>query len=137
MANRLTGSGFLLRFISAAVLVFASFNPSGYSFVHWALDNQQSLSLKVLSAIILLIGWVVFLRATLRSIGIFGMILVAALFAATIWVFVDFGWLALDNVNLLSYIILTMLAFLLAVGMSWSHIRRRLSGQADVDDVDE
>jgi hypothetical protein len=25
----------------------------------------------------------------------------------------------------------------LATGMSWSHIRRRLSGQADVDDVDE
>jgi len=26
---------------------------------------------------------------------------------------------------------------ILAVGMSWSHIRRRLSGQADMDDVDE
>ena len=136
MAGRLSATGFLLRFIGALVLVLATFNPSGYSFVHWALDGQQSLPLKVLSGIILLIGWVIYLRATLRSLGVFGMILVAALFATTIWVLVDFGWLAVDNVSLLSYIILAMLAFLLAVGMSWSHIRRRLSGQADVDDVD-
>jgi hypothetical protein len=30
-----------------------------------------------------------------------------------------------------------MLAAIMATGMSWSHIRRRMSGQLDVDDVDE
>jgi Family of unknown function (DUF6524) len=30
-----------------------------------------------------------------------------------------------------------VVATILAIGMSWSHVRRRLSGQADVDDVDE
>jgi hypothetical protein len=30
------------------------------------------------------------------------------------------------------YIELGILTFILAVGMSWSHIRRRLSGQVDV-----
>jgi len=28
-------------------------------------------------------------------------------------------------------------ATILAIGLSWSHVRRRLSGQTDVDDVDE
>jgi hypothetical protein len=32
---------------------------------------------------------------------------------------------------------LVMVATILAIGMSWSHVRRRLTGQADVDDVDE
>jgi len=137
MASKLTASGFFLRFAAALVLVLASFNPSGYSFVHWAQDQSQHLSLKVLAGIILLIAWVVFIRASLRSLGFIGMVLVAALFGSVVWVFVDFGWLALDNVSALSYLLLVMLAFLLAVGMSWSHIRRRLSGQVDVDEIDQ
>ena len=30
-----------------------------------------------------------------------------------------------------------MLALILAVGLSWSHIRRQLTGQVDVDDVED
>ena len=47
------------------------------------------------------------------------------------------GWLGLDNVTLFSYIGLFILSAVLATGMSWSHIRRRISGQADMDDVDD
>lgn len=137
MAARLSAAGFALRFIGAAVLVFATFNPSGYSFIHWALQGQERLPLKVLCAVLLTIGWVIFVRASLRSLGVLGMVLVAILFASVIWVLVDFGWLAVDKVDVLSYVILVMLSFLLAVGMSWSHIRRRLSGQLDVDEVDD
>ncbi|MGB5773274.1 MAG: DUF6524 family protein [Sedimenticolaceae bacterium] len=32
---------------------------------------------------------------------------------------------------------LVLLSAILAVGMSWSHIRRRLTGQIDVDEVDD
>ena len=35
------------------------------------------------------------------------------------------------------YVSLVILALVLATGMSWSHVRRRISGQADVDAVDE
>jgi hypothetical protein len=34
-------------------------------------------------------------------------------------------------------VLLLILGVILGVGMSWSHIRRRLSGQASVDRVDE
>jgi hypothetical protein len=47
------------------------------------------------------------------------------------------GWISLDGQKMLSYVVEILLAVILAVGMSWSHIRRRLSGQADMDDVDE
>jgi len=49
---------------------------------------------------------------------------------------VDWGWIAPENRKVISYIIMTLLSAVLAVGMSWSHIRRRLTGQADVDDLE-
>ena len=30
-----------------------------------------------------------------------------------------------------------VLSLILAVGLSWSHIRRRLTGQVDVDDLED
>jgi hypothetical protein len=42
-----------------------------------------------------------------------------------------------ENTTVLTYVVLTMLSAIMATGMSWSHIRRRISGQLDVDDVDD
>ena len=59
------------------------------------------------------------------------------MFAAIVWLLIDMGWLSLDSVTAMSWILIVLLSAILAVGMSWSHIRRRLSGQVDADDVDE
>ena len=77
------------------------------------------------------------MRATLRSIGPFGMGLVLALVAALLWVLYDFGWLNLENQAANLWLGLIALSLVLGVGLSWSHIRRAISGQADMDDVDE
>jgi hypothetical protein len=37
---------------------------------------------------------------------------------------------------MLTWVILLCLALLLAVGLSWSHVWRRLTGQYEVDDND-
>jgi len=42
-----------------------------------------------------------------------------------------------DNVGAMTWVVLVIVSLLLAIGMSWSHIRRRLTGQVDIDDVDE
>jgi hypothetical protein len=36
-----------------------------------------------------------------------------------------------------TYLVLVALCGVLATGISWSHIRRRISGQVDVDEIDE
>ena len=69
--------------------------------------------------------------------GWLGIILGAALFGCVIWLFVDLGWLSLDSTGAITWVALILVAFLLAVGMSWSHIRRRLTGQFDVDDIED
>jgi hypothetical protein len=37
----------------------------------------------------------------------------------------------------MAWVILVLLAAILGAGMSWSHLRRRWAGQADVDDIDD
>ncbi|MFQ5644366.1 MAG: DUF6524 family protein [Thiogranum sp.] len=131
-------TNFLIRFVLAVVLVFATYNPSGYSWYHWFMQVPDKLDpLLALSAVLLLIGWVIYLRATVRSLGEIGTLLAFAFFAALTWVMIDYNVLSVENVEALSYVVLVMLAAIMATGMSWSHIRRRMSGQLDVDEVDE
>jgi hypothetical protein len=137
-ASAFSLQGFLWRFLFALILVFATYNPSGYSFYHWAMQSLGAIDpLVVLAGIVLLIGWVMFIRATLRSLGAIGIILAVALFGTILWLIIDRGWLAADNVKVITYLVLLLLSAILATGMSWSHIRRRLSGQVDVDDIED
>ncbi len=138
MAAGFTATSFLGRLIAALALVFATYNPSGYSYYHWARERLEQLDpLVALAGIVLLIGWVMFVRATLRSLGLLGLLLAGGFFGTLVWLAIDRGWLAADNVTALTYVVLVLLSAVLATGMSWSHIRRRLSGQLDVDDVEE
>ncbi|MGH8236138.1 MAG: DUF6524 family protein [Steroidobacteraceae bacterium] len=60
-----------------------------------------------------------------------------ALFAALIWLIVSWGWVQLSNTGVIVWISLVVLALILAVGMSWSYLYRRWSGQATVEDADD
>lgn len=129
---------FLLRWAAALVLVLVTFNPTNLNYVQWALrDGAANLPIAILLGIILLVAYVVFLRATLRSIGIFGIGLVLALVGAFLWVLYDFEILSLDNPGVLTWVGLLAVSFVMGVGLSWSLIRRALTGQIDVDDVEE
>jgi hypothetical protein len=130
-------SGFLLRLLVAFVLVFASYNPSGYSYYHWVSENISNLTpWIVLVGILLLIGWTIFLRATARSLGVFGLLLAAAFMGVVLWMMIDWGWFQADSLKKVTYIVLFIICWILAIGVSWSHIRRRITGQVDVDEVD-
>jgi len=129
---------FVLRWIFAFVLLAATFNPTDWNFVRWAGGNYATqLPLTVLFGLILFLAYLIYLRATLRSIGVFGMLLVAALVAAIVWVLIDWGILALDNRSLNIWLGIFALSVVLGVGLSWSINQQRISGQDDVDDVEE
>ncbi len=133
----LSVGGVAWRFVFALLLVVLTFNPSGRSYFHWvAAGFPASDAVKALAGIVLLIGWGVFLTATARSLGVVGVLLALAFFAALVWVAVQFGWLDAGNTRALVWVGLVVAAAILAMGMSWSHVRRRLTGQAAVDEVD-
>jgi hypothetical protein len=129
---------FALRWIFALILVFGTFNPTGYSFVHWIFPwESEQAPFKALAAVTLVILYVIYLRATFRSIGWFGIILSGLFLATLLWVLISQGILSLEEPTALTWVVLFAIATIMAIGLSWSHIRRRLSGQADVDDVDD
>lgn len=140
MARPFTSRNFAVRWAVALALVFGTFNPTGYSYYHWMAEKFAAPEsgvgpLEVVVGLALLIAYIVYLRATLRSIGRIGALLVAAFLAALVWLFVDLGLLDPAAVTPMTWVSLLVVATVLAVGISWSHIRRRISGQLDTDDV--
>jgi O-antigen/teichoic acid export membrane protein len=82
----------------------------------------------------LLVIYVVFLTAVLRGIGALGVTLVLAVIAALVWVLLDLGWLSIDDPGMMTWVAILALSVVLAVGMYWGILWRRISGQIEVDD---
>jgi len=138
MAKEINAAGIGLRFLAALVLVLASYNPEGLSYYHWALQDITNFTvLKGFIGVVLLIGWTMFIRATLHSLGPIGIGLAVAFFGTLLWLVVDWGLVPSDSIRAISYLVLIAASGVLTAGMSWSHIRRRVSGQFDVDEADE
>lgn len=123
--------GFLLRLVAAVLLVFATYNPSGTSFAHWVRQGGAGpLPLKILAGIVLLAGWVFCIRATHRSLGHAGALLAGAFFGVLVWLFVDLKGVDVKG-SAVTWIVLSCLAATLAVGLSFSLVKRRVTGQVD------
>lgn len=137
--NKLTGDGIGVRFLFASALVLATYNPSGYSYFHWVKSIFPSVTsitpYIAIAGVALVAGWVIYIRATLRSLGPIGIGLVAAVSACIVWLFFEWGILSLEYKRSLAWMLILLLSFALTVGMCWSHIRRIMSGQVDSDDV--
>ena len=138
MASNFNVGSFIGRWVFALALVLGTYNPTEYSYISWITSAGVSFAPVVaLVGVGLLISWIIYLRATFMSMGWLGIVLGAAFFACIIWLLVDVGWLSLESPGAFAWIALVLASLILAIGMSWSHIRRRLSGQFDVDDKDD
>jgi hypothetical protein len=138
MARRFDFADVILRIAFALVLVLLTYNPTPFSYISWLFSEGFSFGpVPAIAGIALLIGWIVFLRATFLSLGWLGILLWGGLLAAVVWFFVDIGWLTMESTAGITWVILVIVAMVLGVGMSWSHIRRQISGVSPIDDVEE
>lgn len=146
MSNRKTSNngpsagGFLIRLFAALLLVFLTYNPSGESAYHWvsaAVSASAFGPVHLILVAVLLIGWSVYWIATWRALGTLGVTLAAVLLAGIIWLLMDIGLLEAASMNAVIWIGLVSLSVILAVGVYWSHIWRRITGQINVEDVDD
>ena len=129
---------FLWRLIFSVALVLLTFNPTGHSYYHWLADGFPSVQpLEVIAGIALLGAWIFFVRSTMAAMGTLGVVMLLALFGAIVWWVVSQGWLDVSNRSAMAWVVLLILGLVLGIGMSWSHIRREVSGQASVDRVDQ
>ena len=142
--HKITWRGILVRFLVALALVFSTYNPHSWSYFDWVQsylnpvgEIKTSLPLLLFVGIILLIVWTIYIRATMRSLWMFGLILAAAFFGVLLWLAIDFIPSLAEDMKVIIDLVLVVFAVILATGITWSHMRRRITGQSDVDDVDE
>jgi Family of unknown function (DUF6524) len=134
--NRLTAGGLLGRFVASLLLVVATYNPTGFSFVSWLAGNFPHVQpIQAVIGLALLGVWIFFVHATWRSLGTLGVSLGLAFFAAVIWLISSWGWLSSPNHSALIWMVLIVIACMLTLGLCWALIRVRVSGQAVIEEV--
>jgi Family of unknown function (DUF6524) len=139
VAREFNALSFVWRFAVTLLLIVATYNPSGVSYFHWLRGGISNGGLgpeHFVAGVAIVIGWAILLVATQRSLGTFGLVLGAALIGGFVWLLTDAGIIAVDSVSALTWVSLICLAVLLTVGLSWSHVWRRVTGQYEVDDND-
>jgi hypothetical protein len=140
---------FAWRFVVALLLVCLTWNPTRYSYLAWAGNHianavnsgdwsgeRRAVALIAFVGVVLLIAWLFYLRTAARSLGAIGVILSAGLCATVYWVLATYGVVDTQNGTVLVWLALVLFSGILAMGMSWSHVRRVWAGQTDVDEVD-
>lgn len=133
MPGGVSFSGALVRIGLALVLVFTTFNPTGYSLFHWITAAPVAVTPgKVLALIALAIGWLICLRTAFIAMGRLGLALGVALFGVLVWFLVDHELVSLSGSGIV-WVGLTVVGLLLGLGLSWSLLRARATGQIEVN----
>jgi glucan phosphoethanolaminetransferase (alkaline phosphatase superfamily) len=136
MAGTFGPSGLFSRWIGALFIVLATYNPSGVSYYHWLVNlDDPRWSLKALVGLIMVILNMFFLLVSLRALRRSGLLAAAIFCVVLVWALVDNGYLQALSFWSWITVTLTLIGSILGVGVSWGHIRGRLSGQADSNDV--
>ena len=126
-------TGLLIRIALAVALELATWNPAGLSYVHWALVDTAAFGAgKALAGVLVLAGWILCVRATWVSLGALGVAILAAVIAAFVWWLHSIGLVASDQRSLV-WIVLVAVGVVLGIGMGWSLVRSRTTGQVETD----
>lgn len=124
-----------VRWLAGLILVLGTYNPYAFSYYHWITTYPGMAALKVMVGVGLFILHIVALIASTRSLGPIGIGLVTALSASAAWILIDGKVLDIEDPRIFAFTLLVILATVYGIGLSWSHIRIRLAGQYDSNDV--
>jgi hypothetical protein len=126
-------SGVVVRVLLAIALVLITFNPSGHSFYHWLATPPLALdATKAFLGVALIVAWVVCLRTAYSALGTLGVLLGCLLLGTFVWLLFDMKLLHGDSSALMVWLGLIIFGGVIGIGLSWSLIRARATGQVDV-----
>lgn len=125
----------LLRWLLIATVIFGTYNPSGRSFFHWALESDVDLSLKLSVGLVLLALNLTFVQLTFRALGTIGFLLLATCMISIAFTLIKLEFVSLYTWELIQLYIILFLTLALTIGVCWSAIRTRISGQVDSFDI--
>jgi hypothetical protein len=132
--NRTDEVTLALRILLAVALVLLTWNPSGTSYLDWVLhDKAGHAAVKAFAGVALLGGWLFCLRTAWVSLGSLGVLIGAALLGTFVWMLFELGVITAKGATFMTWLALVAVGVLLGVGLSWSIIRRKFTGQVEVD----
>ena len=137
MANEPLPLAFVFaRFLFSLALVLATYNPTGYSFYHWITDLAAGpLSAKVFVGLILAMIYYAIFRVVIAAFRRAGLIVggLAGVLLAIELASIVAAWRSHPSwhfyILLSQYAALCAIAMVLSVGVSWSQLIERLTGQ--------
>ena len=125
--------GMILRILFALAIVIATWNPTGYSYVQWALiDTSTFDATKALLGVLLLAAWLLCIRATWVSLGLMGLILAAIVIGVFVWWLLSMGIVSSDQ-RTMQWIGVIAIGVVLGIGMGWSLFRAKATGVVETD----
>ncbi|CAK0744273.1 membrane hypothetical protein [Gammaproteobacteria bacterium] len=120
---------YLVHWLASASLVMMTYNPFGHSYYHWITTPGGSVFFKILAGLGLFFVQVFTLWWITSSVGRIGLVAGVGILALSSYeILKRMGTSSLFTKQM---IVELLLATLLAVGLSWPHMRTRLTGQLE------
>jgi hypothetical protein len=126
----MTFVGLFVRTLACFALVFSTWNPSGPNYVAW-LHGEANAAAKASAGAGLLLIYILFVRIAWLSLGPAGLGGTLAILLTGAVALSELGVVALESEIARDYLALTSVALLLAAGLNWSLVKRRVTGQSD------
>ncbi|WP_207461227.1 DUF6524 family protein [Azospirillum sp. SYSU D00513] len=120
------------RWLLSASLVFGTYNPSGFSYLHWVWDSPELTSEHFFVGILLVSVVMAIARMAFLSLGYFGITAALAGIVMSYALGAGLDLFALADVEFTTYTLLFWITGVLAVGTSWSFFQERISGERDI-----
>ncbi len=124
-----------LRWVLVASIVFGTYNPSGRSFVHWAMESEIETSLKLSVGLVLFALNLMLIHLMFRSLGYVGVTLMTICLLSIAITLQRLELVILYNWGQVQLYIIFFFVTAVTIGVCWSAIRTRISGQVDSDDI--
>jgi uncharacterized protein DUF6524 len=129
------GSKLAARLMLAALLVFGTYNPTAICYLRWLRDGAADPVWKIVVSGALAVAWSVALPVSLRALGFGGIALTTVLATSATWVLVAAGAIDLAGPDAEAWILLSIGAFVLGVGLCWMILAIALDGQVRLRDL--
>ena len=129
------GSQLAARLMFAALLVFGSYNPTGICYLQWLQNPAVHPVWKLVVSGMVAVAYGVTVPVSLRALGFGGVALTTALAVSALWVLVEAGLIDPAAPHAQAWMLLSVAAFVLGVGLSWMIMAVALDGQTRLRDL--
>jgi hypothetical protein len=121
--------GYVTRVLSCFLLLFATWNPLGYSYAAWiGGDDGTRLSLKVAVGALLLVIYAIYLRITWLALGLPGFAMALTILLTGYMMLRHLGVFDAQAPFWTGYLMLTLASVVFSAGLCWAHFKRRVTG---------